>query len=225
MLKNIRGAIFDMDGTLVNSLIYWDLLWNRLGEVFLQDPSFRPSEADDKAVRTISLSAAMEYIHRQYGIGENGETLFSLANDKLERFYREEVQLKPGVRPFLDACQKAGVRMCIASASDRRLVKIAARHTGIDGYFEEIFSCADIGKGKDEPDVYLTAQSFLGTKRAETCVFEDSHVAICTAASIGMQTVGIYDPNNYGGEEMAKIATAYIAEGETLEKLLGQEIF
>ncbi len=225
MLKNIRGAIFDMDGTLINSLIFWEMLWRRFGELFLDGAPFAPTPEEDKAVRTMTMHDAMCYIHSLYSMGESGEELFRIASDMIERFYAEEVQLKPGVRTFLEFLRKAGVRMCIASATERRLIEVAAEHCGIRHYFEEIFSCAEIGKGKDEPDLYLSALSFLGTEREATCVFEDSHVAICTAAGLGMPTVGIFDPCNYGGEEMAKIATEYIAEGETLEKLLEQGIF
>ena len=100
------------------------------------------------------------------------------------------------------------------------MIKIAMEHCGIGKYFSEIFSCAVIGKGKDEPDIYLHAMEYLGTTREETCVFEDSAVAIETAVKIGMKTVAIYDKFNYGQDLMKKIANEYIADGETLMKLV-----
>ena len=110
--------------------------------------------------------------------------------------------------------------MCIASATDIDLIKIAVAHCRLEKYFPSILSCAEIGKGKDEPDIYLKAIECLGTSIEETCVFEDSHIAIKTANKIGAKTVGIYDKFNYGQEEMKKIADVYIGEGETLLKLL-----
>ena len=110
--------------------------------------------------------------------------------------------------------------MCIASATDNKLVELAIKHCCIDKYFVRLFSCVDIGKGKDKPDIYLKAMDFLGTTKEETCVFEDSLVAITTAHKAGLKTVGIYDKFNYGHEEMQKIATEYIAQGETLKKLI-----
>ncbi len=220
MLHTVKGAIFDMDGTLINSLILWEVFWDAFSKAFLDGRPFAPTKEDDKAVRTMTLRDAMCYIHDRYGVGDSGETLFSLSTEILDRFYRSEVQLKPGVTALLSALQKRGVPMCIASAGERELVETALAHCGIRPYFSAIVSCADVGHGKDAPDVYLAALSVLGTAAAETCVFEDSLVAIRTAHSLGMQTVGVYDACNYGGDEMEKIATAYIGKGEDFEKLL-----
>ena len=76
-----------------------------------------------------------------------------------------------------------------------------------------------MGKGKEEPDIFLLASEFLGEKTEETWVFEDSLTAIETATSIGMPTVGIYDQYNYGQDRIKEIATEYVAAGETLLKL------
>ena len=135
-------------------------------------------------------------------------------------FYSKEVELKDGVVEFLEYCYNNGIKMCIASATDKELIKIAIKHCNIEKYFKDIFSCAEIGSGKDKPDIYIKAQECLGTKTEETCIFEDSHIAINTADKLGMKTVGIYDKYNYGQEEMKKIATVYIARCDTLKKLI-----
>ena len=219
----IKGAIFDMDGTLVDSLMLWDVIWDTFGEKF-RGGSFRPTEESDKAVRTMLLRDAMEYIHRQYDLGESGAQLLGIANDRVERFYENEVEMKPGAREFLQYCRDHGVKMCIASATEKRLVDVAVRHCGIGGYFDCILSCSEIGKGKDQPDIYLRAAECLGTEIGETCVFEDSLTAIRTADSIGMQTVAVYDRYNYGQTEMQAIAAEYIADGETWEKLIRADL-
>ena len=220
MINEIKGAVFDMDGTLVDSLMIWDVLWEELGKRFMGKNGFRPLKEDDKAVRTMLLSAAMEHIHEKYNMAENGEKLLECANEISRDFYENKVELKPGVAEFLECCQEKGIKMCIASATDINMIKIAMEHCGIGKYFSEIFSCAVIGKGKDEPDIYLHAMEYLGTTREETCVFEDSAVAIETAVKIGMKTVAIYDKFNYGQDLMKKIANEYIADGETLMKLV-----
>ena len=97
------------------------------------------------------------------------------------------------------------------------------RHCEIDGYFEKFFSCADLGVGKDKPDVFLLAADYLGAKPGEICVFEDSALAVQTAAGIGMKTVGIFDRNNYGQDILKATATVYIAEGESLAGVIPKE--
>ena len=220
MIKNIKGAIFDMDGTLIDSLMLWNIIWARFGSLFCENGIFAPSSEDDKAVRTMTLKDAMNHIHKQYNIGKSGDELLETANKIMIDFYSKEVELKDGVVEFLEYCYNNGIKMCIASATDKELIKIAIKHCNIEKYFKDIFSCAEIGSGKDKPDIYIKAQECLGTKTEETCIFEDSHIAINTADKLGMKTVGIYDKYNYGQEEMKKIATVYIARCDTLKKLI-----
>ena len=220
MLKNIKGAIFDMDGTLIDSLMLWDILWEKFGNYFCKDGIFAPSEADDKAVRTMTLESAMDYIHMRYNIGSTGSELLEIANKIIIDFYSNEVELKEGVAEFLKYCSDKGIKMCVASATDIDLIKIAVKHCNIENYFIDILSCAEIGKGKDKPDIYLKAMECLGTSADETWIFEDSHIAICTADKLGIKTVGIYDKYNYGQDEIKKTATVYIDDGDSLKILI-----
>lgn len=217
---NIKAAIFDMDGTLVDSLMLWDILWATFGERYLNDKSFKPSEEDDKKVRTLVLKDAMNLIYSNYNIGESAEELLKSANGIMKDFYANKVKLKKGVKEFLEFCKMSGVKMCIASATAPELIDVAIKHCGIENYFLKIFSCSDFGKGKEEPDVFLQAADFLGTEIKETWVFEDSLTAIETATKIGMPTVGIYDRFNYGQDMIKEISTEYIEADESLIKLI-----
>ena len=215
-----KAAIFDMDGTLINSLIYWGYLWKQFGKKYLNDESFCPDAEDDKAVRTLTLAESMQMIHEHYGMGESGEKLLEEANQLAIEFYKTKVELKDGVREFLEFCQQSGTKMCIASATARDLIDVAMDHCNLRKYFSKVFSCSDYGVGKDKPDIFLAAREYLGCDISETWVFEDSLVALKTSKRIGMKTVGIYDAFNFGQEEMKQISNAYIAEGERLTKLI-----
>jgi HAD superfamily hydrolase (TIGR01509 family) len=216
----IKAAIFDMDGTLIDSLKIWNVLWSKLGEAFLNDKNFMPSMEDDKKVRTLMFKDAMELIHKNYHLGKSGSEVLDFANRVLIDFYDKEVTLKDGVLEFLEYCKNNGVKMCLATASSPDLLNIAINHCNIGKYFLNKFSCSILGKGKEEPDIYLLAADFLGEDISETWVFEDSLVAIETATKIGMPTVGIYDRFNFGQDKIKEIATKYIGSGETLLKLI-----
>lgn len=215
----IKAAIFDMDGTLIDSLFLWGVLWKKFGEKYLGDQSFMPSAEDDKKVRTQTLRDAMHLIHQNYGIGESGDALLEEANRLMREFYSSDVKMKPGALEFLQYLKEKGVKTCIASATAPDLVALAVEHLGLAPYFSAFFSCGAIGKGKDEPDVFLAAAEYLGEDICDTWVFEDSLVALETAVRIGMKTVGIYDPNNFGQETIKRITNVYVAEGETLMKV------
>ena len=217
---NISGAIFDMDGTLINSLIFWDVLWEEFGNRYLGGEKFYPDLEADKAIRTMVLSEAMDYYHERFKIGKNGADLLNTANEVFRDCYVNRVELKDGVKEFLDYLKAKGVKMCIASATDKALLVYAMERCGLYEYFDTILSCADVGKGKDQPDIYYAALDKLGTDKDSTWVFEDSFVALRTANGMGLNTVGIYDKFNFDQDKMQKLATHYIADGETLMKLV-----
>ena len=220
MINTIKGAIFDMDGTLIDSLMIWNVIWEKFGIIFCSGEKFLPSSADDKAVRTMTLKDAMNFLHVKYSVGKSGEELLDAANRIITEFYSKDVKLKEGAAEFLEYCYNKKIKMCIASATDMKLIKIAVEHCKIGKYFESILSCAEIGKGKDEPDIYIKALECLGTETSETCIFEDSHIAIETADKLGIKTVGIYDRYNYDQDKIKKIASIYIDDGESLKKLI-----
>jgi HAD superfamily hydrolase (TIGR01509 family) len=216
----IKAAIFDMDGTLIDSLMIWGVIWEKLGEKYLGNPDFLPSAEDDKKVRTLTLKDAMGLSQEHDHLGESGEAVWNEASRIIGDFYKSDVKLKEGAKEFLEYCKNSGVKMCIASATAPDLIELAMKHCEIEQYFSKIFSCSQIGKGKEEPDVFLMAADYFGEDKAETWVFEDSLVAIETAVGVGMPTVGIYDRFNFGQERIKEIATEYIGEGETLLKLM-----
>ena len=217
----MKAAIFDMDGTLIDSLIFWEYLWKTLGEKYLNDPTFRPDETTDRECRTLTIDKAMELVHQRFGLAGSGKELADLALEKVELFYREVVEVKPGVIAFLDHLKAQGVKMAVATASNGDLVRIAMERCGLTPYLDMVVSCAEVGKGKDEPDVFLLTLERLGTTADETWMFEDSFVALQTAKRIGMPTVGVFDRNNYGQDILRANSDHYIAEGESLTRLIG----
>lgn len=216
----ITGAIFDMDGTIVDSLPFWDVFWPRLGARYLNDPTFQPEAEAERSMRTMTLRALADRLHEEYGFAESGEELFRVADEMCERFYEEEVEMKAGAIEFLEHCKRRGIKMCIASASAMNLIDIAMRRFNLHRFFPRVISCIEVGCGKDRPDVFIAAHEYLGTAKESTWVFEDSIVAIETSVKAGYKTVGIFDRNGFEQDRLRALSTEYIAEGETLERLI-----
>ena len=218
-MLDIQAAIFDMDGTLVDSLMLWDVLHDAYERHFPDKRGTVISEEDNRLIRVLPLPTSMALLHDHYGLGESAEALQALTEAVFFDFYSNRVHLKEGVREFLGELQRRGVRMCIASATPMPLIQAALNHCGIRDYFDKVFSCGEIGKGKDTPDIYVLAKEYMGDM-PDTWVFEDAYVAVSTATKAGFSTVAIYDAYNPHQEEIRAMATHYIAPGETMLKLL-----
>lgn len=218
----ISGAIFDMDGTLVDSLGFWNVFWSELGAQFAGDSGFRPDPATDRAIRTLPLREAMHLLHEKTGFGEDGDALWQMADSRCARFYAEEVQMKPGALEFLTLLRNRGIPMCIASATAPSLLQIVIEKYRLDAWLPRLFSCSEIGRGKEHPDIFLLAHAYLGTPKENTWVFEDSPLALETASAAGFPTVGIFDVNNFDPDRARTASLHYIGEGESLMRLAGE---
>ena len=125
--------------------------------------------------------------------------------------YRTQAEMKPGVRGFLDKLKKCGVKMAVATSTDRVHVEAALKKNGLYDYFDDIFTCSEIGVGKIKPDIFERALEKLGTKKAATWVFEDALYALKTAKEADFRTVGIYDETSRKEQEKIKgIADIYL---------------
>lgn len=220
---DIKGAIFDFDGTLGDSLGYWEWQYKELSKIFLDGKPIELTAEDDKKFRTSLIIDSMKLLHEKYGIAESTEQLIEYINHSIKNFYLNEVKAKQGVFEYLDYLKSKGVKMCIASATAENELKVAVKSCGLEKYFDRVFSCSELGFGKEKPDIFLMALDYLGTDISETWVIEDSLLALETAQKAGFKTVGIYDKNNpYTIEQIKKHSDLFIDENSTLADLIAE---
>ncbi len=198
----IRGAIFDVDGTLLDSMHIWDTI----GEDYLRSLGYEPRENLNETFKSMSLYQAACYYITEYGVPMSAEEIMDGVNTVIEHYYRDEVLPKPGVARFLQELEDQGVKMCIATATDQHLVAAALERCGIGRYFSGIFTCNGVGHGKDEPVIYREALKLLGTDRAHTVVFEDALYALKTAKGDGFLTAAVYDSHEKNQTEIRALA-------------------
>ncbi len=185
----IDGAIFDLDGTLLDSMFIWDTI----GEEYLRSRGMEPREDLKETFKNMSIQQAARYYQTEYGLAGSEAEIIGGINRMIARYYVEEVQPKQGAARFLYDLKRRGVAMCVATATDRYLVEAALKRTGLDVYFQKIFTCTEIGHGKDEPDIFDSALALLGTKKENTWVFEDALYAIRTAKAAGFPVAAVFD--------------------------------
>jgi HAD superfamily hydrolase (TIGR01509 family) len=202
----IEGAIFDLDGTLLDSMAIWD----SVGSDYLRSRGIIPEPGLNTIFRNMSLYQAALYYQNVYGLKDSTDVIMAGVNAMIEDFYFQQAIAKIGVDEFLKSLKQQGTRMCIATATDRYLVEAALSRNHLLNYFEEIFTCTDVGHGKDEPHIYNAALDFLGTSKSSTYIFEDALYAVRTAKEAGFTVVGVQDAFEHNGEAVQKIADYYI---------------
>lgn len=204
----IKGAIFDVDGTLLDSMGIWDTI----GEDYLRSLGYEPREKLNEKFRTMSIREAAEYYISQYGVTLTVEEICRQVNGWIARFYREQAQLKPGAAGFVKRLYDAGVKLAIATATDDFLVEAALRRCGVMDYFSSLITCTHVNQGKSRPDVYRAAMESIGTCRENTLVFEDSLKALRTARDDGFLTVGVCDCFERDQARLAALANIYLKD-------------
>ena len=204
----IKGAIFDFDGTLVDSMFIWDTF----GEDYLKSFGIEPKENLAEVFKTFTLEQAAEYYRTHYGIELTVNEIVEGINTMVAEIYRTKVVLKPGISDFLKRLQISGVKMCIATVTDRPVVEDVLKRLNIYEYFSEIFTCTEVGFSKETPEIYRLALKHLGTKKTETVVFEDVLHAIKTAKDDGFIVAAVYDSHEPMQKEMKEISDYYITD-------------
>lgn len=199
-LKDIKGAIFDLDGTLLDSMY----IWSEIGLKFLNNEGITPPPGVEDEFVKMSLVQAAEFYIKNYAPEKTVMDIVNSINALIKDFYFDEVLLKPGVKEFLEYLKNKGVKMCVATATDKYMVEKALQRNGIDMYFSEIFTCGTVGAGKDTAVIYDKSLEHLGTNKENTFVFEDALYAIETANKAGYKIVGISDVSEKADPETVK---------------------
>lgn len=203
----LQSAIFDMDGTLLDSMG----MWRTLGSVLARNHGKEAPADLDRQVASLGLWEGTAYCKEVCGLPGTVDELVSEIWGLIEDFYQNHVEPKPGVVKFLSLLKMEGVWMYVATATDRPLAEAALRHAGIDGYFRGVITSKEAGQSKREgPEIYERAMRRLQSNKKDTVVFEDALHALQTAKAAGFRTAAVYDESEPDQEEMRRLADYYI---------------
>lgn len=213
----IKGAIFDLDGTLLDSMC----IWETAGIRYLESLGIKPRPDLRDTILPLSIVQAAMYFQKEYGVTYSVPEIMAGIDKSVEEFYFNSAEPKRGVISFLNLLKERGVKMCVATATNRRLVEAALSRNGMLDYFIKIVTCTEVGSGKDKPEIFSTALSVLGTRREETYIFEDAYYAIKTAKESKFPVVAVSDKSaEKHREEITRLADIYINSYDALGGLI-----
>ena len=184
-------AIFDMDGTLIDSMPYW----SRLTEEYLEELHLSPDELLDlrEHVAGMSMTESAAFFHELLMPDKDPEEIVLEMGDLMDQHYQTDIPLRPGVRAFLERLSEEETVMCVVTLTPAPLARRCLERLGIAEFFAFILSSDDVGVGKENPDIFRQAAWELGVYPQDIVVFEDSAYAARAAKEAGCSVVGIFE--------------------------------
>jgi len=212
-LNEIKGLIFDCDGTLLDSMGAWDDaerdLFAEAGEMtFEEEAELHASDIED----------ACAILHDRFGVGESSEALFAYFEGILMDFYSNKVKALPGACELVRTAQDAGVPCVVLSSSPRRYLEAGLERAGILDCFAELVTTGEAGVPKTDPAIYRKAMDIMGSTLETTWAFDDAVYAVRVMESLGIRTVAPL--NGRAGETEEQLREAATLVVNTLEELL-----
>ena len=213
----IKAAIFDADGTLLDSMGQWNLVPYK----YVKSLGEAADENIAEKLFTMTISEAAEFIIDEYKLSVTVEEAVEGMDAIIREFYKNDVKLKYGAGELLEFFKSRGIPMVIGTSTDRDCIEVGLERTGISAYFDRIYTSTEVGKSKEKPDLFIQAMEFMESSPDETIVFEDGLYSLRTAATLGMKTVGIFDEVSLSNQkELKELADLYVDEGESLATLI-----
>ncbi|MEA4965279.1 MAG: HAD family phosphatase [Oscillospiraceae bacterium] len=204
---SVKGAIFDLDGTLLDSMD----IWRKIDLDFLAKRGLAASADYVAAITPMGFPEAAEYTVRRFDLDENPADIINEWNAMSVDAYRNSILLKPYVKEYLLFLKKQGVRMAVATASHELLYVPALKNNGIYHLFDAFTTVSEVKRGKGFPDIYRKAAEKMGLLPCDCAVFEDICAGLKGAKDGGFFTVGVYDLySDYERDKIIELSDLYI---------------
>jgi HAD superfamily hydrolase (TIGR01509 family) len=187
--KNIKGVIFDLDGTLLDSMHVWD----KIDHIFLAERGIELPDDYQQAIAVMNCRSTAVYTIERFGLKETVDEVVAQWQGMARREYAVSLRLKPGAADYLRRLSQKGIKIALATGSGRELFEAALKNNGVYSLFDAFVTLDDVERDKCFPDIYLKAAGELGLEPSQCLVFEDILTGICSAKAAGMRVIAVYD--------------------------------
>lgn len=197
-MKNKLGAIFDLDGTLLDSMN----VWKEVDKVFLSRRGIVIPDDYTQAIKALGFEQAAKYTIQRFQLKETTEEVIAEWSELAGEEYKENVSLKPNAQEYLNMLKENGVKLAVATALHPHLCELTLKNNGIYNYFDAFTFSEEVKRGKEYPDIYLLAAEKLGLSPSDCVVYEDIYVGVCSAKTGGFFVCGVYDEHSKHEREL-----------------------
>ncbi len=189
VLKDIKAIIFDLDGTLVDSM--W--IWKQIDIDFLEKRGIALPDDLQKEIEGMSFTETANYFISRFGLKEPLESIQDEWNDMAKIFYGSRIPLKEYAKQLIEYASTNQIKLGIGTSNSRELLEEVTRAHAIHTYFESMRTSCEVAKGKPSPDIFLKVAEDLGVSPEQCLVFEDTHAGVLAAKNAGMKVIAVYD--------------------------------
>lgn len=200
MLSGIKACIFDMDGTLVDSLGMWSDIDRRF---FARYGMETPADYEKK-INHMSFLEMAQFTKEEYQLPDSVETIMELWTEWSKEEYESEIQAKPGAQELLQFLKEQGIPLSLATTNRKELYEPCLRRNHLYSYFDHIMNVNEINSAKSEPKIYQLLAAKMNVKPEETLVFEDILIAVNTAHQASFKVAAVYDKRNERDQQKIK---------------------
>ncbi len=213
-MLDFEAAIFDLDGTLLDSM--W--VWEKIDIDFLDKRGFTVPVDYVTEITSKTFRETAEYTIDLFGLDETPEQIMSEWNQMAIDMYSNYVFLKPNAREYLLFLKEQGIKLGTATSLPGMLSEPALKNNGIYHLFDAFTTTDEVSRGKQHPDIYLLAAEKLNVSPGSCIVFEDILLGIKGIIAAGMRPYGVYDEySKHDQAEIQALSEAYIRDfGELL---------